>query len=82
MRLSRALPVRSAVIDEPTLVAHAWLVPAMGLAGRAGLIGLADRYLTVPGGAGHAAGLTVSALVEDMVTGATPGSHCGRSGRP
>ena len=41
------------VFDEPNLVSHAGLVPAMGLATRAGLIELADRRLTVPGGAGE-----------------------------
>ena len=60
----------SAVFDEPNLVSHAGLVPVMGLAARAGLIDLADQQLTVPGGAGHAAGLKVSALVAGMVTGA------------
>jgi len=58
------------VFDEPNLVSHAGLVPAMGLAERAGLIDLADRHLTVPGGPGHAAGLKVSALVAGMIAGA------------
>jgi hypothetical protein len=62
--------VRTAVFDEPNLVSHAGLVPAICLATRAGLIDLADHHLTVPGGAGHAAGLKVSALVGGMVTGA------------
>jgi len=66
MRLSHGVPVRSAVFDEPNLVSHAGLVPAMGLAARAGLIELADRHLTVSGGPGHAAGLKVSALVGGM----------------
>ena len=70
MQLSHAVPVRAAVFDEPTLVSHAGLVPAIGLAGRAGLIDLVDDWLTVPGGAGHAAGLKVSALVAGMVAGA------------
>ena len=70
MQLSHALPVRSAVFDEPNLVSHAGLVPAMGLAARAGLLDLADRHLTVPGGAGHATGMKVSALVAGMVAGA------------
>jgi len=70
MQLSHAFPVRSVVFDEPNLVSHAGLVPAMGLATRAGLIELADRQLTMPGGAGHAAGLKVSALVAGMVAGA------------
>jgi len=56
--------------DEPNLVAHAGLVPAMGLADRAGLKDLVGHHLTVRGGAGHAAGLKASALVAGMVTGA------------
>ena len=70
MQLSHVFPVRSMVFDEPNLVSHAGLVPAMGLATRAGLIELPDRHLTVPGGPGHAVGLKVSALVAGMVAGA------------
>ena len=67
MQLSHAFPVRCIGFNEPNLVSHAGLVPAMGLATRAGLIELADRRLTVPVGAGHAVGLKVSALVAGMV---------------
>jgi len=70
MQLSHAFPARSAVFDDPNLVSCAGLVPALGLAQRAGLRALADRRLTVAGGAGHAAGLKVSALVAGMVAGA------------
>jgi hypothetical protein len=42
----------------------------MALAERAGLSVRADRHLTVPGGAGVAAGAKVSALVSGMVAGA------------
>src|SRR4051794_18007716 len=70
MQLSHAFPVRSMVFDDPNLVSHAGLVPAMAITERAGLIELADRHLTVAGGPGHAAGLKVSALVAGMVTGA------------
>jgi hypothetical protein len=42
----------------------------MGLVRRAGLTELADRHLSVAGGAGFAAGLKVSALVGGMVAGA------------
>jgi Transposase DDE domain group 1 len=42
----------------------------LALAQRAGLIGLAGEHLTVPGGAGCAAGAKVSALVAGMVAGA------------
>jgi len=58
------------VFNEPNVVSHAGLVPAMGLARRAGLTELADRHLSVAGGAGFAAGLKVSALVGGMVAGA------------
>ena len=70
MQLSHVFPVRSMVFDEPNLVSHAGLVPAMAMAGKAGLIELTDRHLTVPGGPGRAAGLKVSALVAGMVAGA------------
>lgn len=64
MQLSHAFPVRSMVFDDPNLVSHAGLVPAIAIAERAGLIELADRHLTVAGGPpGHAAGLKVSARV-------------------
>ena len=58
------------VFDQPNLVSLGGLVPAVALAERAGLIGLADEHLSVPGGAGVAAGLKVSALVGGMVAGA------------
>ena len=58
------------VFDEPNLVSHAGLVPAMGLAARAGLIELADRRLTVPGGAGCDAAAKVCSIVAGMLTGA------------
>jgi hypothetical protein len=70
MQLSHAAPVRSALFDDPTLVSTAGLVPAMALAQRAGLGELARRHLSVPGGAGTAAGAKVSALVAGMVAGA------------
>jgi hypothetical protein len=58
------------LFDDPTLVSTAGLVPAMALAQRAGLGELARRHLSVPGGAGTAAGAKVSALVAGMVAGA------------
>ncbi|HEY5150515.1 MAG TPA: IS1380 family transposase [Mycobacterium sp.] len=70
MQLSHAVPVRSVVFDEPSLVSHAGLVPAMALAERAGLQTLTDRQLSVAGGAGFAAGAKVAALVGGMVAGA------------
>jgi Transposase DDE domain group 1 len=70
MQLSHAMPVRSAVFDDPNLVSSAGLVPAVVLAQRAGLSELAGRHLSVSGGAGVAAGVKVSALVAGMVAGA------------
>jgi hypothetical protein len=70
VQLFHGFPVRSAVFDDPTLVSHAGLVPAVALAARAGLDGLADQFLTVPGGAGHAPGAKVTAVVAGMVAGA------------
>jgi len=70
MQLSHAVPVRSARFDDPNLVSFAGLVPAVALAGRAGLEELADRHLTVSGGAGVAAGARVGSLVAGMVAGA------------
>jgi Transposase DDE domain group 1 len=70
VQLSHAGPIRSAVFDDPGLVSFAGLVPAVSLADRAGLHRLAGEHLTVPGGAGVAAGAKVSALVAGMVAGA------------
>jgi hypothetical protein len=70
VQLSHAVPVGSAVFDDPTLVSFAGLVPAVALARRAGLAQLADRHLSVPGGAGVAAGAKVGCLVAGMVAGA------------
>lgn len=58
------------MFDDPGLVSFAGLVPAIALAQRAGLAQLAGRRLSVPGGAGVAAGAKVSALVAGMVAGA------------
>ena len=69
VQLCHAAPVRSARFDDAGLVSCAGLVPALSLAGRVGLGDLADRYLTVPGGAGGAAGAKVMALVAGMVAG-------------
>jgi hypothetical protein len=70
VQLSHAVPARSARFDDPSLVSFAGLVPAVALAGRAGLDQLADRHLTVSGGAGVAAGAKVGSLVAGMVAGA------------
>jgi Transposase DDE domain group 1 len=70
VQLSHVDPVRSARFDDRNLVSAAGLVPALGLAQRAGLAELADRHLSVAGGAGVAAGAKVVSLVAGMVAGA------------
>jgi len=70
MQLSHVDPVRLALFDDPNLVSAAGLVPVQALGQRAGLAELAGEHLSVPGGAGHAGGLKVSALVAGMVAGA------------
>jgi hypothetical protein len=70
VQLSHVDPVRSARFDDPSLVSAAGLVPVLALAHRASLGELAREHLTVPGGAGCAAGAKVSALVAGMLAGA------------
>jgi hypothetical protein len=70
MQLSHVDPVRFARFDDPSLVSSAGLVPVAALARRAGLAELARAQLTVPGGAGCAAGAKAGALVMGMVAGA------------
>jgi len=77
MQLSHADPVRSARFDDRNLMSFAGLVPALALAHRAGLDELAERHLSVPGGAGGAAGAKVSSLVAGMVAGADSISDVG-----
>src|SRR5512141_2023051 len=70
MQLSHTAAARSAVFDDPNLVASAGLVPVLALADRAGLRGLADEHLSVPTDKGANAGLKVASLVAGMVAGA------------
>jgi hypothetical protein len=70
MQLSHGLTRGSVTFSDPNLVSCGGLVTVVALAGRVGLVELADRQLSVPGGAGHAAGAKVSALVAGMVAGA------------
>lgn len=44
----------SASFDDPNLIGSAGLLPALALAGRIGLVELADAELTVPGAKGCA----------------------------
>jgi hypothetical protein len=58
------------VFDDPSLVSCAGLVPALALARQAGLARLTEAHVTVPGGAGVAAGAKATAIVAGMVAGA------------
>jgi hypothetical protein len=61
--------------NDPSLVSSAGLVPAVALAHRAGLEQLADRHLTVSGGAGGA-GVAAGAKVGCLVAGMLAGADC------
>ena len=69
MQLSHTPGRMSASFDEPNLVGAAGLVPALGLAGRIGLVELADTMLTVPGAKG-CAGAKVASVLAGMLAGA------------
>lgn len=69
MQLSHTPGRMSASFDEPNLVGSAGLVPALGLAGRIGLVELADAALTVPGAKG-CAGAKVACVLAGMLAGA------------
>src|SRR5258705_12166172 len=70
MRLSHTLPTVAMRFDEPNLVSAAGLVPVMRLAQDAGLVRLADEWLTVPTDKGANAGGKGSALVAGVGAGA------------
>lgn len=70
MQLSHTALATSATFDDPNLVSTAGLVPAVKLAGNAGLHTLADSWLTVPTDKGANAGSKVASLVAGMVAGA------------
>jgi len=70
VKLSHTLGSTSAVFDDPNLVSSAGLVPLLALADAAGLRGLADEHLSVPGDKGANAGLKVASLVAGMAAGA------------
>ena len=62
--------MKSARFDDSSLVSTAGLVPVMALAQRAGLAGLVEAHVSVPGPAGAHAGAKVAAVVAGMVAGA------------
>ena len=70
MQLCHTSRATSAVFDDPNLVSSAGLVPVLALARSAGLQGLVDQRLSVPGDKGANAGLKVSSLIAGMVAGA------------
>ena len=59
-----------ATFDDPNLVSHAGLVPAVRLAQNIGLEGLARRHVRVAAKVGANPGLKIGALVAGMVAGA------------
>src|SRR5690242_13782684 len=70
MRLLHAAAKTHATFDDPNLVSHAGLVPAVRLAQNIGLEDLARRHVRVTAKVGANAGLKIGALVAGMVAGA------------
>src|SRR5689334_20647458 len=70
MRLLHTAATTHASFDDPNLVSHAGLVPAVRLAQNIGLEDLARRHVRVRAKVGGNAGLKIGALVAGMVTGA------------
>lgn len=74
MQVSHVLPPASSasvvVFDEPNLIAHASLIPAMTLAEQAGLFDLLREHLRLTGTASAYSAEKVAVLVAGMLTGA------------
>src|SRR5690349_7334030 len=70
MRLLHAAATTHARFDDPNLVSHAGLVPAVRLAQNVGLEDLAGQRVRVFARVGANAGLKIGALVAGMVAGA------------
>lgn len=70
MRLLHAAARTRAVFDEPNLIAHAGLVPAMRLAQDCGLEELAGDLVRPAAKTGANAGLKIAAIVAGMAAGA------------
>src|SRR5579859_7641631 len=70
VRLSHARARTRATFDDPSLVAHAGLVPVMALAERAGLHDLIAEHVRPHGGCGANPALKVGCLVAGMAAGA------------
>jgi len=70
VQLSHAAAPTHATFDDPNLVSHAGLVPAMRLAGLVGLEELACHHVRVAAAAGANAGVKVGSLIAGMIAGA------------
>lgn len=70
VQLSHAAAQTHATFDDPNLVSHAGLVPAMRLAGLVGLEELACHHVRVAAAAGANAGVKVGSLIAGMIAGA------------
>src|SRR5260370_39610341 len=70
MRLLHSLAKTRASFDDPNLVSHGGLVPAMALAQRAGLAGRVAEHVRPGGECGVNAHLKVPCLVAGMAAGA------------
>ena len=70
MRLLHAAAMTHARFDDPNLVSHAGLIPAVRLAQNIGLEDLAREHVRVAAEVGANAGLKIGALVAGMVAGA------------
>lgn len=70
MRLLHTAAKTHASFDDPNLVSHAGLVPAVRLAQNIGLEDLARQHVRVAAKVGANAGLKIGALVAGMVAGA------------
>jgi len=70
MRLLHTAAKTSARFDDPKLVSHAGLVPAVRLAANVGLEDLVGEHLRVAAEVGANAGVKIGSLVAGMIAGA------------
>src|SRR5512144_555973 len=70
MRLLHTAATTHASFDDPNLVSHAGLIPAVRLAQNIGLEELARQHVRVTAKVGASPGLKIGALVAGMVAGA------------
>jgi hypothetical protein len=70
MRLLHTAAKTSACFDDPNLIAHAGLVPAVRLVQNVGLEDLVDQHLTVAAKVGVNAPVKIGSLIAGMIAGA------------